>query len=80
MGLALGDRALAEILRNAGGDARRALNTLEVAAELAANTGCRSVTPADVTEAVQHKALLYDRAGEEHYNGERWIRIPGTSD
>jgi putative ATPase len=68
MGLALGDRALAEILRNAGGDARRALNTLEVAAELAANTGCRSVTPADVTEAVQHKALLYDRAGEEHYN------------
>ena len=27
-----------------------------------------TITQADVTEAAQHKALLYDRAGDEHYN------------
>jgi putative ATPase len=68
MGLALADGALDEIVRLAGGDARSALNTLEVAAELALNAGGTSITPTAVTEAAQHKALLYDRAGEEHYN------------
>ena len=67
-GLAINNEARAEIVRFAGGDARRALGTLEVAAELAINAGRRTVEAADVTEAAQHKALLYDRAGEEHYN------------
>jgi putative ATPase len=64
----LGDDALADIVSFAGGDARRALGTLEVAAELAHSAGRTAITPGDVTEAAQHKALLYDRAGEEHYN------------
>ncbi len=68
MGLALDDDALAEIVRLGGGDARNALGTLEVAAELARNAGRAVIRIADVTEAAQHKALLYDRAGEEHYN------------
>jgi putative ATPase len=66
--LSIEDGALSEIIRFAGGDARRALNTVEIAAELASNAGRKLVTSADITEAAQHKALLYDRAGEEHYN------------
>jgi putative ATPase len=67
-GLTLEDDALGQLTRFAGGDARRALGNLEVAAELAATAGRRTITVADVTEAAQHRALRYDRAGEEHYN------------
>ncbi len=54
--------------RFAYGDARRALNALEVAAAAVQLGGRPEVLPADVEEAMQHKALLYDKAGEEHYN------------
>ncbi len=49
----------------ADGDARRALNTLEVAA-----AACREgrITVEDARAAVARKHLRYDRAGEEHYN------------
>jgi putative ATPase len=57
-----------ELLRFAGGDARRALNTLEIAAELAQNQAAKTISAESVREAAQHKALLYDRAGDEHYN------------
>jgi putative ATPase len=67
-GLSIAAGTMAEIVRFAAGDARRALGTLEIAAELARDGGRDSITPADVTEAAQHKALLYDRAGDEHYN------------
>ncbi len=58
------------IARLADGDARGALNILELAVMLAAPDpkGRRRVTPELVREAVQRKALLYDKAGEEHYN------------
>ncbi len=58
------------IAREAGGDARRALATLEIAADLArpADGGRRTVDAATVEEALQKKTLLYDKAGEEHYN------------
>jgi putative ATPase len=68
MELTAEDDALAEVVRFGAGDARRTLGTLEVAAELASGAGRHTITLADVTEAAQHKALLYDRAGEEHYN------------
>jgi putative ATPase len=67
-GLTLDAETLGQLARFAGGDARRALGTLEVAAELTTNTGRRAITAADVMEAAQHRALRYDRAGEEHYN------------
>ena len=54
--------------RFAFGDARRALNALEVSAAAARLAGRREILPADAEEALQHKALLYDKAGEEHYN------------
>jgi len=68
MKLTLTDDAISELLRFASGDARRALGALEVAAELAQSSSRSSITQADVLEAAQHKALLYDRAGDEHYN------------
>ncbi len=67
-GLALEDESLAELVRFAAGDARRALNTLEVAATLARQGGRAAIAPEHVREAAQQKTLLYDRAGEEHYN------------
>jgi putative ATPase len=66
--LTLNRETISQLAHFAGGDARRALGTLEVAAELAINTGRHAITVADVTEAAQHRALRYDRAGEEHYN------------
>jgi putative ATPase len=66
--LTVDDDAIAEVARFGAGDARRALGTLEVAAELANGAGRKTITAADMTEAAQHKALLYDRAGDEHYN------------
>src|SRR5258708_8985475 len=67
-GLKLGVGALDEIIRNAGGDARRALGTVEIAAEFALNTRATLITPEHGRESAQQKALLYDRAGDEHYN------------
>ena len=68
----LGDRELtaeAEALdflaEMAHGDARVALNTLELAANLAED---RRITLATVETALQKAPLLYDRGGEEHYN------------
>jgi putative ATPase len=67
-GLSIENDASAELVSFAGGDARRALNTIEIAAELAGNAGRTAISGTDVSEAAQHKALLYDPAGEEHYN------------
>jgi putative ATPase len=67
-GLTLDPETLGHLARFAAGDARRALGTLEVAAELTLNAGRSVITITDVTEAAQHRALRYDRAGEEHYN------------
>jgi len=50
------------------GDARRALNTLELACDLAGQAQEATLTLRHVEEATQHKTLLYDKAGEEHYN------------
>ena len=67
-GLELEPAAMDELLRFAAGDARRALNTLELAAELTHEAGAKIIGAENVREAAQRKALLYDRAGDEHYN------------
>jgi len=61
--------ALAHIIWTADGDARTALNNL-AAASLVRGKGKseRRITRAIVEEALQKKALLYDKYGEEHYN------------
>src|SRR5215469_12473404 len=68
IGLKLAMGAMDEVIRFAGGDGRRALGTLEIAAEFAHNADATLITPEHIRESAQQKALLYDRAGEEHYN------------
>jgi putative ATPase len=69
-GVAADADALRLITRLGGGDARSALNVLELAVGLektrAGGTG--RLTERAIREAAQKKALLYDKAGEEHYN------------
>ncbi|MGB5812526.1 MAG: replication-associated recombination protein A [Polyangiales bacterium] len=62
------DDAVDTIADHAGGDARRALSALELAAEYAQSTGVARITVAMVKEALATQTLLYDKSGEEHYN------------
>ena len=64
--LSIDDDARTEIVRFANGDARIALNLLDMAA-----AGLRKeekLTAALVADLAQNRALLYDKTGEEHYN------------
>jgi putative ATPase len=65
LGLNISDDLLDEIAIGSDGDARSALNTLELAAELARNG---RIDRDAVADALQRKVLLYDKSGEEHYN------------
>jgi putative ATPase len=63
------DDALRLIAGLANGDARSALNILELAVTLAPlGDGRRPVTETGIREAAQRRTLLYDKSGEEHYN------------
>jgi len=68
--ITLDPAARAHLLAAAGGDARVALNALELAAQAAAPdaAGHRLLTLPFVEEALQRRALRYDRAGDEHYD------------
>src|ERR1700730_1562886 len=69
-------RASEEVLRKtasySSGDARSAYNVLEVAATLARGRAGKEVgaeiTDELIQDALQKRVLLYDKAGEEHYN------------
>src|SRR6266481_1079465 len=72
------NEALQKIAAYSSGDARSAYNVLEVATSLAQSvdkgydasqtTHLRTITDEMVQEALQKRVLLYDKAGEEHYN------------
>ena len=65
MNLRIDEAALEMIINYANGDARRALNSLEIVSNLAKNG---VITAEDVQEALQKRVLLYDKTGEEHFN------------
>jgi putative ATPase len=69
-GVTVDDEALGFLARAADGDARTALNVLEIAVTTAVTDalGRRHVDLAEMQQAFARKALLYDRAGEEHFN------------
>jgi putative ATPase len=58
----------------ADGDARRGLNTLEIAVTIAlhgkktASEKQKTIRPDDIREAAQQTTLRYDKDGDEHYN------------
>jgi putative ATPase len=61
--------ALRAIALYANGDARVALNLLEMTVAAAPLVdGSRLVDTARVEQTIQRRALLYDKSGEEHYN------------
>ncbi|MEO6193590.1 MAG: replication-associated recombination protein A [Thermoanaerobaculia bacterium] len=64
-GIEADEEALAELAQLSSGDARKALNLLELAA--ADSEGGR-IDAGTVRRVAQRKVLLYDKSGEEHYN------------
>ena len=64
------EEVLYQVATYANGDARVAYNTLEAAVlgSTPAAEGAIRVTPELIQDVMQRKVLLYDRAGEEHYN------------
>ncbi len=64
------EEVLTAIALFANGDARVALNSLELAVGLAPpdEKGVRHVEPEILKEVLGRKSLIYDKAGEEHYN------------
>ncbi len=61
------DEAIGVIEAVSNGDARTALNILEVVDALKEGDSV-TITPEDVKRAADKKTFLYDKAGEEHYN------------
>jgi putative ATPase len=66
----LAEDILRAIAVYASGDARVALNTLELAVSIAEvdSIGARVITDEVLKEAMQRSAIRYDKAGEEHFN------------
>ena len=66
----LDDDAREYIIQTAAGDARRALTLLEVAciSDSEWESGKAQLTLEKITTIQQKKVLLYDKAGEEHFN------------
>jgi putative ATPase len=60
--------ALDQLVRLAGGDARRALTYLEAAASAADAAGDKEVTLERLESAVDRAAVRYDRQGDQHYD------------
>lgn len=64
--MTLDDEALILLARSAGGDARKALNNLELVARQAENGDHLSAEA--LTRALNTRSVFYDKGGEEHYN------------
>ncbi len=70
LNIVLEEDAMAHLLAMSNNDARTALNALEIAALTTPPdaSGKRRITLSTIEDAVQHRSLLYDRAGEQHYD------------
>jgi putative ATPase len=69
VGITAPEDLLRQIATYANGDARSALNILELASAAAAGSdNDRQLTRQAIEDTLQRKTLLYDKAGEEHFN------------
>ncbi|WWT85422.1 replication-associated recombination protein A [Arachnia rubra] len=66
--VSLDDAARDDVVRLAGGDARRALTYLEEAAASAAALGETRITTEVLSHAVDRATVRYDRDGDQHYD------------
>ena len=69
-GVALAPDAEDALIAVSNGDARVALNALELASDAATpgSDGRRAIGLTEIREALQRRSLLYDRAGDQHYD------------
>ncbi len=80
-GLEVPDEVLTFLAVRAGGDARTALNALELAIATARRGQEPRVTLGDAEDSLQRKAVLYDKAGDQHYDYiSAWIKSTRGSD
>jgi putative ATPase len=80
LGATVSDEVVEFLATRSGGDARAALNALELALATAQRTG-QPVTLADAEDAMQRKAVRYDKAGDQHYDYiSAWIKSTRGSD
>jgi putative ATPase len=73
--------ALAFLAARSEGDARTALNALELAGQTAAELGEGRVGLERAQDALQRRAVLYDKGGDRHYDyASAWIKATRGSD
>jgi len=68
--ISMSEEALHHLITMSNGDARVALNALEMSAfaTLPDSKGQRLINLPVIEEALQHRALLYDKSGDQHYD------------
>jgi putative ATPase len=78
---AVEDGAIDFLAARSEGDARTALNALELASTTATELGERHITLARIEDALQRRAVLYDKKGDRHYDYiSAWIKATRGSD
>jgi putative ATPase len=79
--IGVGENAIEFLAARSEGDARTALNALELALATATELGEGSVTVARAEDALQRRAVLYDKGGDRHYDYiSAWIKATRGSD
>lgn len=68
LSLACEDKLLERLARIADGDARRALNLLEIAAELAVARGAQAIDAQDISAVLEGAVRRFDKGGEYFYD------------
>lgn len=66
--LDIADEVFPTIAERVGGDARLALNTLDVAAAIVRGSERATIEESDVAEALQRRVIRYDKGGDRHYD------------
>ena len=64
--ITIGESEKELLIQSSGGDARKMLNTLEIARNLMGGKG--HITKEILDEAIQSKTMIYDKQGEYHYD------------
>jgi putative ATPase len=78
---AVAEEAIAFLAARSEGDARTALNALELALATASELGEGEVTVQRAEDALQRRAVLYDKGGDRHYDYiSAWIKATRGSD
>ena len=80
LGAELPADVVTQVAQRAGGDARNALNILELAVETARSEG-EEIADRHVEDAARKRPLVYDRAGDRHYDLiSAWIKSTRAGD